>query len=111
MSDNPLENTTLARLGKTETAGPYVYTCRNGKTKVTFPDPGDMDWIEAEKFLSQMGTSKDSDFLKKWLTGDDFATLLAEKWTLREKNTVLQDLFEHYSDIFGTPGEEPASAS
>lgn len=111
MSDNPLENSTLARLGKTETAGPYVYTCRNGKTKVTFPDPGEMDWFEAEKFLSQMGSGKDSDFLKKWLTADEFATLADEKWTLREKNLVIQDVFSHYSDIFGTPGEEPASAS
>ncbi|WP_114202316.1 hypothetical protein [Janibacter anophelis] len=111
MSDSPLQNSTLARLGKTEKPEPYVYRTRTGKDKVVFPDPGEMDWLEAENFLSDMGSSKDSAFLKKWLDDDDYNALVAEKWTLREKNLVLEDVFAHYEDIFGTPGEEPASGN
>lgn len=111
MSDNPLENSTLARLGKTETPGPYVYHSRTGKQKVTFPDPGEMDWIKAEEFLGDFASKKDSTVLQKWLSKDDYDTVLAEKWNLREKNAVLQDVAAHYEDIFGTPGEDTASES
>lgn len=111
MSDSPLQNSTLARLGKTEKPEAYVYVTRTGKTKVTFPDPGEMDWLEAESFLDELGSSKDSAFLKRWLSDADYKKIVAEKWTLREKNHVLQDLFQHYEEIFGTPGEESASGS
>lgn len=112
MSDSPLKNSTLAQLGQVEKPQPYVYKCRNGKDTVTFPDPGEMDWIEAEEFLAAMGSKKDSEVLREWVTSEeDYERLLAEKWTLREKNSVLQDIFEHYESIFGSPGEGTASES
>lgn len=111
MSDNPLESSTLARLGQTEKAEPYVYTCRNGKGKVTFPDPGEMDWIEAEEFMRVFAEEPDSVALREWLSEADYKKILGEKWTLNEKLLVLKDAMAHYSEIFGTPGEGPASAS
>lgn len=111
MSDSPLQNATLARLGKTEDPGPYEYVSRTGKDKVVFPDPGKMDWLEAEELLADFARKPDSKILKKWVSAEDFEILLAEKWTLREKNAVLRDIFEHYQDIFGTPGEDDASES
>lgn len=110
-SDNPLQNATLARLDKTEEPGPYEYIGRNGKTKITFPDPGEMDWLEAEEFLADITTEKDSHVLKKWLSDEDYQKALGEKWTLREKNRVLRDVLGHYEDIFGTQGEGTASES
>lgn len=108
MSDNPLEDATLNRLGKVEHPEPYVYVTKTGKKKVTFPDPGRMEWTEAEEFLIKLDRP-DSQVLAGWLSEKDHETYLAEKLDRRQHIRVMQDVRRHYADIFGGQGEDDAS--
>lgn len=103
MSDTP--QSTLSRLKKAETKGPYVYVCRNGKDKVTFPDVGELDWLEAEEFIRDFRTKDESVWMKKWLTDDEFDLMLGEKLKGRELGVILGDLIEHYQGQMGDQGE------
>lgn len=109
MSDNPLENATLNQLGSVEDPAPYVYVTKTGREKVTFPDPGKMEWTEAEAFLMRLATRPDTQVVAEWLSDGDHETFLKEKLTLRQYRLVINDVQRHYEDIFGTQGEEPAS--
>lgn len=109
MNDNPLNNATLNSIGDLEDPGPFVYTTKTGREKVTFPDPGALEWTEAEELLIAIGTKPDTEALKKWLSEEDYKTFVAEKLTLRQKNAVMRRAYAHYSDIFGTVGEGNAS--
>lgn len=105
-SDNPLNNATLARLEKAETAGPYVYTCRNGKDTVTFPDLAEMDWDEGEEFMKALLEDRESVWMRKYLSPAEYDLFRAEKLKMKELVPVIRDISRHYSQIFGTPGEE-----
>lgn len=111
MSDNPLENSTLSQIGKIETAGPYVYTCRDGKHTVTFPDLAEMDWEQGEKFMQDLVESPESVWLKKWLPAEDFNRFKAEKLKMKELVPIIRQVSDHYGKLFGTPGEGEASRS
>lgn len=105
-SDSPLANTTLSKLGKVEAGGPYVYVCKNGKDEVTFPDLADMDWLEGEQFLQDMANKKESDWMKKWLSEEDYECFVAENLKMRQMVPIIKDVFTYYQELFGTEGED-----
>lgn len=110
-SDNPLENATLSKLSKIEEEGPYVYTCRNGKDTVTFPDLAEMAWEDGESFMEEVMSEKESVWLKKWLEPAEYEKFANEHLKMKELVPVIRDVINHYSKMFGTPGEEQASRS
>jgi hypothetical protein len=109
LTDNPLENATLAKIARIEFGGPYVYTCRNGKHQVAFPDLDELGWEDGEAFLADVAEQRESVWLPKWLSAEDFARIRAEKWSFSELASVVRDLLEHYGKVAGTPGEDDAS--
>lgn len=111
MSDNPLENATLAKVDKIESGGPYVYICRNGKDKVTFPDPLQMGWDEAERFEQDMTGLPRRVWMPKYLGEKDAERMDKEKLTMGEGIALLRDMQAHYQAMFGDQGEGDASQS
>lgn len=110
-SDNPLQNTTLSRLAKIEAGEPYVYTCRDGKHTVTFPDLSDMDWEEGEKFMQDMLKEPESVWIPRYVSEEDWKRFQAEKLKMREFVPIIRDVLDYYQKIFGDEGEEQASHS
>ena len=110
-SDNPLENATLAQLAQVEKGGPYVYTTRSGKDEVTFPDLAELDWLEGEKFMNDMTRLPESQWIKKWLSAEDWKKFEAEKFKMRELVALVRDIMRHYQQVFGTEGEGATSLS
>lgn len=102
MSDTRVS--TLSRMSLSDVPEPYVYVTRKGE-QVEFPNPADMDMIAGEKFLREMASKPDSVVLLEWLGKDGYNKVLDDKWTLREKAFVLDEVYSHYQEIFGTPPE------
>lgn len=109
MPDNPLESATLAKLGKVEYAGPYVYTCRNGKDSIEFPDLTAMDWDEAEEFMADIQGQPRKVWMPKYLGAADLKKFEAEKLKFAEAIALIRDLVSHYQAITGDQGEGAAS--
>lgn len=110
-SDNPLQNATLAKLAKIEAGEPYVYTCRDGKHTVTFPDLADMGWEEGEEFMADMLKEPESVWIPRYVSDADWKRFQAEKLKMRELVPVIRDVLDHYQGIFGDEGEGKASRS
>lgn len=108
-TDRPTDAATLRNIGKIETGGPYVYICRNGHDRVTFPDMGEMDWLDGEKFMRDLSTLPESEWMKKWLEPEDFQRFLDEKLKMKELVPVIREVAQHYTDIFGSSGEDNTS--
>lgn len=118
--DNPLQNSTLAQIEKAESGGPYVYVCRNGKDKITFPDLGEMDWFEAEEFMSDIQEMQAREWLPKWLADKDFERFKKEKipmsqiigkWVDGKPTGLAAQILNHYEKLMGDSGEGDASPS
>lgn len=110
-SDNPLENATLAKLATAENGEPYVYVTRTGKDRVTFPDLAEMTWDEGERFMADMLELRESQWIKKWLSVDDWKTFQAEDLKMKELVPLVRDIVVHYQNVFGSPGEDETSRS
>jgi len=112
MSDTPKVHATLAALTTDDAPEQFVLAV-TGSKRITFPDPGEMGWDEAETFLRDLASNKVSskEALSRWLSPTDFKALTAEKLTYRQLRTLVTQVQRHYSDLFGTPGESTASQS
>lgn len=109
-SDSPTLNDTLASLeAEAIRPGPYVIGTAEGR--ISFPDPGEMDWEKGEEWILDLGVKKDSDLFKKWLTADDFAKLQRSGLTLSGKVVLVNRLQKHYGPVFGAVGEGQPSGS
>lgn len=108
-SDKPTWS--LADVSVPDSPGPHVYYCRNGKDKITFPDVGAMDWLQAEQMERDFNDEYPSDFLKKWLSEKDYALLVKENLRPAHLRVLLQQFGEHNAKIMGDPGEDSASRS
>jgi len=110
-SDKPKTHFSFSDLDNIETPEPFVYTTKASK-RVTFPDVFDMEALEAEKFLQDLSSSQwNSDVLKKWLPESDYASLLEDRLTLRQLNTLVERVQSLYEGTLGNPEEGRASAS
>ena len=109
MSDKPIVHDSLADLGKEMHVEPY--TLGTPKGLITFPNPADMDWLEAEKFLTSIGRDPNSVALKKWLSEADYTKFAANKLTLGQVTDLASRVTKHYEAIFGPQGEADASRS
>lgn len=105
-SDRIKVTRTLAQLDVSAAPEPYRLGLPGNKV-VTFPDPGEMAWDEAEAFVTDMTspTTSVTDVLRRWLSEDDFEALKESKMTLRQMIALTEDVVRHYGDIFGGPGE------
>ena len=74
---------------------------------ITFPNPMDMKWQEAQRFMNIMTAENASvgEVFSEWLSEEDYAALENADVTLNQMMTLAQAVSEHYSAAFGTPGE------
>lgn len=89
----------------------YVYLTRANK-RVTFPDPYEMDFEEAEKFLAELETFGNStDALTKWVGVEGLEAIRNDHLTLRQMLTLVERVQQHYVSFMGSPGEDAPSSS
>ena len=115
MSDTPTHvSLTLAQLDKElgEPPAPYVFALADS-TRVTFPNPGIMEALEAEQMLVDFASSsgRATEILGRWLDAEDLERLLAARLSFRQMSGLLEHVLAYYKDVFGSPGESDASES
>lgn len=105
MSDKIQVNDSLSSLDLEAAVEPYVFALPGNKL-ITFPDPLDMPFEEAEEMMNGLtsGQATLTAAFSQWLTEEDFETLMAAKLTMRQVVALSRKLVKHYSAIFGTPG-------
>lgn len=109
-NDKPTINDTIAAL-EAEAVRPGPYVLGSGEGRITFPDPGEMDWKEGEEWVYDLGVKRDSELFAKWLDADNYAKLEESGLTMAGKVVLTKKLQQHYGAIFGTPGEGLTSGS
>lgn len=102
MSDTPKIHATLSDLDASAKAGPFVQALKNNK-RITFPDPGEMEWTEAIDLVDDI-TSNARAAMKKWLSEADYNKLLEAKLTLYQFSELGRRVGQHYQAILGEPG-------
>lgn len=103
MTDAPKINATLNDLDSGAQAGSFVLGLKGGK-RITFPDPGAMEWTAAEEFLQDLQSQNTRGMLEKWLSPADFKKLLADKLNLYQISELGKLVNAHYEAIFGEQG-------
>lgn len=100
MTDAPKINATMADLDAAAHAGPFRQALTGGK-RITFPDPGEMEWTKAEEFLNDLIAASTQEMVKKWLSEEDFKKLMDAKLNLYQINELGRRIMAHYEAIFG----------
>lgn len=106
-SDKIKINDSLSSLEISASAEPYRFGLPGSKV-ITFPDPGEMPWDQAEEFLAGLSApdAKISEIMEKWLSDEDYQTLKDAKLSLRQMIALAQKVTKHYEAVLGAPGEE-----
>lgn len=108
MSDTPKIHANLDDLDAAAQAGPFVQALNGGK-RITFPDPGEMEWTAAEEFLQDIQSKNTRGMLEKWLSEADFKKLLDAKLNLYQISQLGKLVNNHYKAIFGDEGNVTGS--
>lgn len=113
-SDKPKVNFSTAALRREAATkvDPYVYMTSSNK-RVAFPDPYEMDADAGEDKLWrwQSGAVKPGQVIDEWLSEADAKALADEKFTVRERATLLQHAIQYYEQHAGSLGEGDDSES
>lgn len=97
----------LDHLEKETKVKPFTAVIDADGTEITFPNPMDMKWQEAQRFMNIM-TAEDAsvgEVFSEWLSEEDYAALENANVTMSQMMVLAQAVSEHYSASFGTPGE------
>ena len=97
----------LDHLEKETKVKPFTAVIDADGTEITFPNPMDMKWQEAQRFMNIMTAENTSvgEVFSEWLSEEDYAALENANVTMSQMMTLAQAVSEHYSTSFGTPGE------
>lgn len=113
-NDKPLGNIKRVKIENEVNQDPALYPLANGHL-VEFPDVFDMPLEEAENFFDELNRAqaagKVTPILKKWLSKEDYAELVAEYSTPRKIKPVFEAIMSYYEGIWGDAGEGSASES
>jgi len=106
MPDKITVNGSLSSLDTEGTpAAPYRFALNDNKI-ITFPNPLDLPFEEAEDLIQTVtdpATSITAAF-EKWLSEEDYAKLRAARLSLRQIAALSKKVADHYSEIFGDAG-------
>lgn len=105
MADKIKINDSLDSLDIEATREPYRLGLPGNKV-VTFPDPLDMGFVEAEEFVRALtsGEMTVAESFEKWLSKDDYKALVEANLTLRQVVALTEKVANYYKDVFGEPG-------
>lgn len=108
MADAPKINSVMSDLD-VAVAGKYIHALPGSK-RITFPDPGEMHWIEAEEFIQDFESSRSNrEAMEKWLSPEDFKKLAESKMNMYQLNQLSVLVLEHYKAVFGDEGNATGS--
>lgn len=108
--DKPTVHSTTSSLDADAKVEPYVHATRGGK-RITFPDPFEMEFEEAEEFMASLEGVKSSEVLRRWLSDGEYDLLKDDHLTLRQMMVLTQKVQAHYEAWLGDQGNGGASAS
>ncbi len=96
-------NASLSALDVESNVEAYRFALSKNRV-ITFPNPADMAWDEAENFMAQISNPDVliSDVFKGWLSEADYQKLLDEKLKLAQVTKLAQLVAKHYDEVFGT---------
>ena len=105
MTDRINVNASLRDLEIEAKSEPFKFALSRNKI-ITFPNPQDMAWDQAEEFMSTISgdNTSISTVFERWLSEDDYQKLKDENLTLGQVTKLIQLVTNHYQAIFGTPG-------
>lgn len=97
----------LDHLEKETKVKPFTAVIDADGTEITFPNPLEMKWQEAQRFMNIMTAENASvgEVFSEWLSEEDYAALENADVTMSQMMTLAQAVSEHYGAAFGTPGE------
>lgn len=110
INDSPTVHASAAKLDQQGTPEAFVYMTKAGH-RITWPDPLDMDFEDAEEFLDDLNGKRNSEVLPKWIGDDDYAALKADHLSLKKLRALLDMVVSHYQGVLGDEGEGDASGS
>lgn len=112
MSDTPMKPTAILADLEREAASPEPYVLSlPDSSRITFPDLYDIPAEEGEAFMKEMEESGENDyeFLKKWLSPEDYEKYVGLKLKLRTHALLMNDVLSYYRASLGRRGEGNAS--
>lgn len=79
---------------------------------IRFPDPLSLDAEETERFMADMqDLSSPMTVMKRWLSEEDYQTLLDAHLTGRQAIVLLREANRHYEALLGDQGEGRSSGT
>lgn len=102
-NENLKVNASLSSLDVESGVKPYRFALSKNRI-ITFPNPQEMAWDEAEAFMTQISNPdvSISEVFSGWLSHEDFEKLKAEKLTLAQVSEIVRLVTAHYESVFGT---------
>lgn len=96
-TDAPKISATMKDLDAEVTpVGPFVFPLKDS-SRIVFPDMGELDWIETDKFYSDLDTvTNNRQFFEKWLSAEDYKSLTESGLTGNQINALGKLVMEHY---------------
>ena len=97
----------LDHLEKETKVKPFTAVIDADGTEITFPNPLEMKWREAERFMNIMTADGVSvgEVFSEWLSEEDFKALEDADVPMSALMELAKAVSEHYGAAFGTPGE------
>lgn len=109
MTDAPKIHATLSDLDSAAKAGAFVQALNGGK-RITFPDPGEMEWTAAEEFIQDIqGAASTKVMVEKWLSPADLKKLMEAKLNLYQMQELGRRIGNHYEALLGDQGNGTGS--
>jgi len=97
----------LDHLEKETKVKPFTAVIDADGTEITFPNPMEMNWKDASRFMENM-TSEDVSVgvvFSEWLSAEDYKALEDADITMSQLMKLAEAVSEHYGAVLGTPGE------
>jgi len=95
----------LDHLDKETKVKPFTAVIDADGTEIEFPNPLEMKWQEAQRFMNIMTTEEVSvaEVFTEWLSAEDYAALEESDLTMGALMALAKAVSEHYGAVFGDP--------
>lgn len=95
----------LDHLSKEDKVKPFTAVIDADGTEITFPNPLEMKWTEAQRFMNIMTAEEVtvSEVFSEWLSAEDYAALEASDLPMEAVMVLARAASEHYGSAFGDP--------
>jgi len=97
----------LDHLEKETKVKPFTAVIDAEGTEITFPNPMDMNWKDASRFMENMSSEDASvgEVFSEWLSTEDYEALENAEITMGQLMKLAEAVSAHYGAAFGTAGE------